>query len=87
MARKIYKIQPNGDVIGLWTDMLGNMTGTPDVVRASNVEYSQTAGGWLVEILVGRFRGCFIPKVFQMRKDALSAEENLLNEELMAGLI
>ena len=82
--KKLFKITPEGKVEALWDDMLADL-GTPEVQRASEVEYNSEAGGWTVQFLIGRFSGCFLPKAFPCRKDALNAEVDFLNVEMLAG--
>lgn len=82
--KKIYKISQTGNVEGLWDDLLTDI-GEPKIKRASEVEYSNEAGGWTVKILVGLFAGCYLPKAYKKRKEALESEVVFLNQELLEG--
>ena len=59
--------------------------GEAHVTRASKVEFNDEQGGWTVEILIGPTAGCFLAQVFPRRKDALCAEVQYLNGQMLAG--
>lgn len=79
--KRVYKVLTNGTIEGLWNDNLSEM-GEAEVTRASQVEFVE--GGWTVEILIGKFAGCFLPKSYPKRGDALKAEVEFFNAELAA---
>lgn len=84
--KKVFVINPDGIIEGLYGDELAGL-GTPDVERASRVEYNKDAGGWTVEFLLGRFAGCFLLRAYEQRKEALTAEIEFLNKELLDGYL
>jgi hypothetical protein len=79
--KRVYKVLTDGTIEGLWNDSLSEM-GEAEVTRASQVEFVE--GGWTVEILIGKFAGCFLPKSYPKRADALKAEVEFFNVELAA---
>lgn len=79
--KRVYRVLTNGTIEGLWNDSLSEM-GEAEVTRASQVEFMD--GGWTVELLMGRFKGCYLPKIYQKRGDALKAEVEFFNRELAA---
>jgi len=81
---KKYRILPDGSVEGLYDDTLAGL-GATQVQRASRVEFNEERGGWTVEFLIGKFCGCFLPRIFQHRSEALLEEVHFLNNELVAG--
>lgn len=77
--KKRFKISPDGNVVGLWDDVLAGL-GEAKVSRASRVEFNEEHGGWQVELCIGPDAGCFLPQLFERRKDALGAEVSYLND-------
>jgi len=84
--KKIFRIQNDGIVTGLWSDELVGL-GKTKVTRASRVEFQEKRGGWSVEILIGPLKNSCLAKIFQRRKDALAAEVEVLNEQIIAGAL
>lgn len=79
-----YEIDTNGSITGLYNDFLSSITGDKNINRASNVEFDSEANGWLVKIELGKWQGCFLPKIFQKRKEAIKAEIEFFNETLFS---
>lgn len=84
---RVFRVCPDGSVEGLYTDSFAELAGNVAVRRASRVEFCEIAGGWLVEFLIGPLRGCFLPRVFRKRQDALAAEVQELNHQIACGAL
>lgn len=84
MRKKRFVISGDGTITGLWDDCLEGL-GSPKVTRASKVEFNEEAGGWTVEICIGDFSGCYLPKVFPRRKEALNSEVEFFYKESAEG--
>ena len=76
MARKRIIVSPEGQIYGLWSDMMAGC-GDARIRRASHVEYDNALGCWMVtiietkEVLPGPYCGGF-----RTRKEALQAESD-----------
>jgi hypothetical protein len=85
MAKKlIFRIKSNGDLFGLWHDMLSMSIGDVHVRRASDVEYDEIRGGWIVNL---RLNDAKDSPVFPKREDALAWEVKVLNNMIREGSI
>ena len=78
----IYEVGTDGTITGLYNDFLSTIDGKKEINRASNVEFDPEADGWLVKVEIGKWAGCFLPKVFNKRKEAIQAEIQFFNETL-----
>ena len=76
----VFEIKQDGIVEGLYNDFLSTIPGEKEIKRFSNVEYNLESGGWIVSIEEGKYKGCFLPKVFIKRQEAIKAEIKLFNE-------
>gem|GEM_PF-5927008 len=86
MKKHVFRVTPSGTIEGLWADTLADV-GEASVKRASEVEFNDLAKGWTVQLLVGPHAGCFLPKAYARRGEALSAEVAELNRQIQAGLL
>lgn len=83
--KKLYRIMPDGTLEGLYDDDFSSEIGEAKIKRASEVEFDGDKQGWTVRILLGDHAGKFLPGVYTKRKDALAAEVDFLNGELLEG--
>ena len=79
MKKLVYNFDTEGNFTGLWNDMLSDIDGDISIMRASEVEWSDEANGWIVQFLIGIYKGCFYPKVFKKRQEAIDAEIEFFN--------
>jgi hypothetical protein len=84
MKRQILKISPDGTVVfGPHNDMFVDF-GKQNIVRASEVEFCQEIGRWTVTMIYGP--QCCLVQTFDRRSDALSAEIDYINSQLVQGV-
>lgn len=84
MKKHVFRVTPSGKVEGLWADTLAGV-GEASVTRASEVEFNDQAKGWTVQLLVGPYKGAFLPRTYPRRNDALAAEVVELNRQIAEG--
>lgn len=80
----LYRINPKGELLGLWHDALSNLEGTKDIKRVSVIEYDATTKAWKVEFLAPFLHlnneSCFH---FSKRHSALAFERACINREIL----
>jgi hypothetical protein len=82
-TRQILKISSDGSTVtGLHTDMLVKL-GRPEITRASEVEFDSDMEAWTVKILFGPQAGTMLPGFFARRADALAAEREFFNTQML----
>jgi hypothetical protein len=86
LKNRIIKVSSDGIVTGLYSDFLSDL-GQVSVRRASNVEFCEETGKWVVEMLIGPFAHSCLLKTFSKRADALAAEVAVLNGQHEIGLL
>ena len=82
IKKRFFIIREDGSVNGLWSDFLSELDADKQITRASQVEFDSALWGWTVEILLGKFAGCFLPRIFKRRSDALESEVNFFNTNM-----
>ena len=81
--KKVYKITKDGNITGLWDDLLSVIPGEKKVSRASHVEYDETSQRWGVKIyIMEKLR--IVKDTFAKRSDALAHEITICNK-LISG--
>jgi len=76
------KINPDGTIESLYNDFLSDFEGNKEIQRASEVEFSDDMQNWIVTILIGNYKGCCLPRLFNKRQEAINAEIEFFNQEL-----
>ena len=84
MSEKVFRVDKDGNLIGLYTDSVPlRGLGKLDVERASNVEFDNTQQGWTITLA----DGTTLPGVFPTREAALSCEVSHVQDRLRAGVV
>lgn len=75
--KKVYRIKSDCTVIGLWDDFLADLGWNAVIERASDVEFDNQIGKWIVTI---KNPYCCLIEKYDKRQKAIEAEIKFLNE-------
>ena len=76
-----FNIAQNGDISGLYNDLLTGIAGNKTIERFSNVEFNSDIQKWVITIEQGKYKGCSLVKTFSERNKAIEHEIDFFNNK------